>query len=156
MQERIVVDDADWKVEVKGDIAFMVRTHVAALMLNSRREKKRKTNTLTHTHTLSLNWCQKVPTPSSVVGTWITIEGRQEPWWEKELSYTRAPLIPFQHKSSQIKIVCNPETTLLRWFDTGISFKDPELVTPRSLRWIGNKTCRRSMLDGRKVHLYAI
>ena len=53
MQERIVVDDADWKVEVKGDIAFIVRTHVAALMLNSRREKKRKTNTLTHTHTLS-------------------------------------------------------------------------------------------------------
>lgn len=69
MQERIVVDDADWKVEVKGDIAFIVRTHVAALMLNSRREKKRKTNTLTHTHTLSLDWCQKVPTPSSVVGT---------------------------------------------------------------------------------------
>ena len=41
VQERIV-DEADWKAEGKGDIAFMVRMHVATLMLNSRRAKKRK------------------------------------------------------------------------------------------------------------------
>jgi hypothetical protein len=43
MQERIVVDEADWKVEAKGDIAFMVNQNSCCCSyakLQKRKEKK--------------------------------------------------------------------------------------------------------------------